>query len=134
MTYSDKFNLLPTIGKNITEARLINDITTEELAALVGLSERSIISIENGLRGTTIENYAKLADILGISIDEIVGKPNRRQAAGLSEPSLKINKLLHICKNLSDEQADLVINVISGLKTYTKGLEAKYSADDKRPD
>ena len=131
MTYSDKFNLLPTIGKNIKESRLINDITTE---ALVGLSERSIISIENGLRGTTIENYAKLADILGISIDEIVGKPNRRQAAGLSEPSLKINKLLHICKNLSDEQADLVINVISGLKTYTKGLEAKYSADDKRPD
>ena len=131
MTYSDKFGLLPTIGKNIRSLRKKNEFTAQELAMLVGVSDRTIASIESGLRGTTIENYAKMADVFGVSIDELIGRTTRREALGLGEPAgSKQNKLRNICKSLTDEQAELVISFVNNLKTYTKEIEMNISKEN----
>ena len=116
--------MLPSIGKNIRAARKQNNFTTQELAMLVGVSERTIVSIECGQRGTTIENYSKMADILGITIDELIGRTSRREAMGLGAPAGKKQAILqNICNKLTDEQTELVLNFVNNLRTYTKELE-----------
>lgn len=62
------------IGKAIKQAREEAKITQPELAKKIGVSHASISFWENGVNIPSVDYCWKLADIFGISIDELVGR------------------------------------------------------------
>ena len=62
------------IGKSIKTARIVAGITQKKLASLIGTSHAAISFWENGVNIPNVSDCWKIAEVLGISIDELVGK------------------------------------------------------------
>ncbi len=63
-------------GKRIKGLRKSKGYTQETFADELGMSPRSIASIESGARGTSIDTLVVICDLLDTSLDFIVaGKP-----------------------------------------------------------
>ncbi|MSS83654.1 helix-turn-helix transcriptional regulator [Actinomycetaceae bacterium WB03_NA08] len=56
------------IGRAIAAARKREHLTQEELAALSGISERTLRNIENGTGRTSLETVLRVAGSVGVSI------------------------------------------------------------------
>jgi len=59
-----------TKGDAVRRARIINGLTSAELAAAVGISRPMLSSIENGA-GTSVKTAHKIAGALSCSFDEL---------------------------------------------------------------
>lgn len=62
---------LTQLGIEIQVARLRRKVTRQQLIKLTGLSDNCISSIENGKAGSSIVNYKRIADALGMKISEL---------------------------------------------------------------
>lgn len=56
------------IGRAIAAARKREHLTQDELAALSGISERTLRNIENGTGRTSLETVLRVAGSVGVSI------------------------------------------------------------------
>lgn len=61
-----------TLGNKIYELRKKKNLTQEDLAILLDISDKAISKWENGTSKPTIENLSKLSKILDISLDELI--------------------------------------------------------------
>ncbi len=61
-----------TIGQRIRKIRIKAGITQERLASMAGLSTTSINSIENGQSMIWLVSFAKIAEALDVSPDDIL--------------------------------------------------------------
>lgn len=64
-----------TLGPRIRERRKGAGLTTDELAAFVGLSRASIVNYESGHTMPSAVALARIAESLGCSIVELTGEP-----------------------------------------------------------
>lgn len=63
-----------TIGERLRLRRKALAMSAEQLAASVGINPATLYRIENGeIEGTSIERAARIADALGITLDELCG-------------------------------------------------------------
>lgn len=60
------------IGKRIRELRVQNKITQEDLAEQIDLSVSYISYVENGKKKPSLETLIRIANILGVTVDEIL--------------------------------------------------------------
>lgn len=63
------------IGKRIRDARKAAGMTQAELADKLGISYQGITQWENGLRNPKYESLCKIADAIGITVGELMGRP-----------------------------------------------------------
>lgn len=63
----------PTIGKQIAYYRKKRKLKQKEVAAILGIPHRYLSDIETGRKYPKINLLAMLADVLGVSIDELNG-------------------------------------------------------------
>lgn len=98
---------MPEFGEKIRSARLSKGINQEKLAELTELSQSAISQFEKGIRIPTPSNISKIAQVLEISEDALLGgvegKFERtiylRNIDGLSESSIKkINEFTELVK------------------------------------
>jgi len=75
------------LSNKIRELRFVNDeMTQKELAERVGISRQTLNAIENAQRPPTIDVAIRIADVFGISVDQLFdldyeGRPERREKA-----------------------------------------------------
>ena len=63
------------LAKNIRRIRLKKGLSQEKLARLANIALNTLTKIESGLSiEPTIKTIAKIADALGVSIDELLGR------------------------------------------------------------
>ena len=63
------------LAKNLKKLRKQKKLSQEKLARLVDVSYNTISKIEAGkAKNPTFETLSKLADVFGVSIDELVGR------------------------------------------------------------
>jgi len=63
------------LAKRVKEYRRQKGLTQQKLAEKTGLSFNTITKIEQGIGDSpTLKTLVKLADALGVSIDELVGR------------------------------------------------------------
>ena len=62
------------IGKAIKEKRLENKLSQQELASEIGVTHAAISFWENNINVPNVLDCWKIADVLKISIDELVGR------------------------------------------------------------
>lgn len=69
----------------IRELREEKGLTQKELAALIGNVQRNISNWENGSHEPDCESIVKLADVFGVSLDELFGRDTAAVPSGLDE-------------------------------------------------
>ena len=60
-------------AQRVFELRKKRNMNQKELGEVVGLTAKSISTIESGLRSTTIEKLILLAQFFGVSTDYLLG-------------------------------------------------------------
>ena len=81
-----------TIGRRVQALREQQGLTQEALAEQIGRSTDTVANIERGANSTRIEVFARLAEVLQVSLPELfevdpepaVGRDRRRQVRDLS--------------------------------------------------
>ena len=66
------------IGKEIRYHREANVYTQSSLAAATGISQQKISYIESGKHPPSLDICIRLADLYGISLDELIGRDRPR--------------------------------------------------------
>lgn len=80
------------LSDNIKKLMSINKITAKKLAEIVGVSPTHISYILNNKREPSIELLGKIANALGVSIDEIFQDKVSKESSSLSEFPLNNEK------------------------------------------
>lgn len=60
--------------QNLKEARQLKGITQEQLAKMLGITQGAVAQWENGLTHPSFEMLPKVAEALGLTVDELIGK------------------------------------------------------------
>ncbi len=66
---------LPTFGSRIAELRRESGWSKRELSRRTGLRPERISRLERGIREASVTEVAALADVLGVSLEELVHGP-----------------------------------------------------------
>ena len=74
LTYKEETMKL-TIGENIRNFRKKNDLTQEALADRLGVTYQSISRWENGTTYPDLELIPAIAEVLAVTVDELLGMP-----------------------------------------------------------
>ena len=82
-----------SFGKRLTETRKKRGFSQEELAKLLGTKGPAIGRYERGVAKPTIEVAGKLAKILGISLDYLVGNSDQELEDSTLQRILEVQKL-----------------------------------------
>jgi len=94
-----------SFGKRLAEARKKKDISQEELAKLLNTKGPVVGRYERDEMKPSIEAAAKMADILEVSLDYLVGKADEHL------DKLTLNRILEVQK-LPTEKKNFVLNMI----------------------
>lgn len=70
----DKQEMQVRYGRKIQQTRKEQHMTTEELAARVGISTTFCANLECGNKMMSVETLDKLLEVLGVSMDFLMGK------------------------------------------------------------
>ena len=109
--------------KNIKKLRIEKGLTQEELAHLVGYTDRSSIAkIERGDVDLSQSKITQFADVLGTTPSEIMGweqteKPTVGEDDGLSE---RERQLIQLVRRLSDKQVDGLLDLLRSQQPQEK--------------
>lgn len=60
--------------QNIRDAREAKGMTQEQFAKLVGVTQGAVAQWENGLTHPSFDKLMRIADVLGVPLDELVRK------------------------------------------------------------
>ena len=74
-----------TIGENIRNFRKKNDLTQDDLAIRLGVTYQSISRWENGATYPDLELLPAISEALSVTVDELLGMPQREKETELSE-------------------------------------------------
>ena len=74
------------IGANIARLRKEKNMTQDQLANLMGISFQAVSKWENGLSSPDVSSFPMLADVFGVTIDELFGREAARREAPDAEP------------------------------------------------
>lgn len=72
-------------SKNLTELRKLHNMSQEELAEKIGVSRQTLSKYETGESLPDIEKCRMLADVFGVSIDDLISY-SRDNSMGLNVP------------------------------------------------
>lgn len=66
-----------TIGRNLRRLRKTNRLTQEQLAKKLNITRKTLSNYETGKRLPDIYGLITVADIFGVSVDEIIGRDKK---------------------------------------------------------
>lgn len=96
------------IGENVRAARQAKNLTLEQLAEIIEISESFLGVAERGSSGFSTETIIKIANALNVSADSLL----MENANTATNPSDKLDTLITLMKNSSDDELDFFIDYI----------------------
>ncbi len=99
-------------ANRLYELRKKNGYSQEELAAKLGLSRQAVSKWENDVSSPDISILNDLADILGVSLDTLLGKESSNEVTMLKEEDVKdLSKLVLKIKVDSSDGDHVNVNI-----------------------
>ena len=103
--------------QRLREARKSKNMTMKQLGMRVGLSESTISLYENGKHEPDHATLIKLAHILGVSIDYLLGQnTSERNAQPTGKDGELDAEIVNLLTTLSPDEIQRVQDFVSGLK------------------
>lgn len=100
------------LSDNIKNRRQTLNFSQEYVADQIGISRQAVAKWENGKSTPNAANLASLADVLEISVAELVGAQNEETGATFTEKERLHNARMHVSRFLG------YIFVLSGVQGY----------------
>lgn len=94
------------LGERIREIRKSKGFTQEQLAEMVGVEPRHISRVEGGYNSPSIERLAKIADALGVPINEFFNFMH------LDTPAKRLNDIDNLIKGMSEEYQQIIYKIV----------------------
>ena len=82
------------------EVRTMMGMSGAEVARRIGVSKQAYYNYEKGTREAGYENLLKIAEVLGVSVDALLDRENKKSAPAIASRSAIIEKI----SRLSDDQ------------------------------
>lgn len=104
---------MPAFAERVTTLRKQRGLTQARMAELLGMATRSYNRWERGGHSPGLEMLVKAADILQVSLDELVGRKDT-----IGEPAIKnteLHQLVQEVDQLPDREQQAVIVMLDGL-------------------
>ncbi len=101
-----------SIGENIRNYRKKNDLTQEALADRLGVTYQSVSRWEKGSTYPDLELLPAISEILGISVDELLGMPSIEKEKKAKEA---FDELRRECMK-KDYDADHIVEVVRDIR------------------
>jgi transcriptional regulator with XRE-family HTH domain len=98
------------LGARIASLRKEEDITQVELADLLGVSQQTITAYESGRRRVPVSTLPRLAKLLGVSIEELIGGHGKR--GGKRGPASRLQQQLEQVSQLPRAQQKFVSQML----------------------
>ena len=95
---------LKDLGERIRELRKARGLTQNELAERLGVTQALIASYESARRSVPLRKLCVLTEVLGVSIEEVVGQVAPKQRRKPGPPSQIERKLMELEKLPRSEQ------------------------------
>jgi len=140
---------METIGANIRRERLLRRMSMEELSEILQLSTAFIGLIERGQRGAKLANLMKIAEVFGITVNDLIYSRDsdalevREEWEGHEKPieqedfmkQQKKNAIMSLVYDFNVDEMEFVIETIKGLKTLKRASGKKgYGSDAEEGD
>ncbi|MCL2350243.1 MAG: helix-turn-helix domain-containing protein [Defluviitaleaceae bacterium] len=116
-----QFNAI--VGQNIRRIRKAAGFALNDLAAMLNMTSSRLSTVERGSRGLTNSHFHNIANIFGVSMDEIFNGTTSAEDATekfpndeLRQRSLYLRRLANATKNLNNEQLKFLITTIKSLQ------------------
>ncbi|MDR0249767.1 MAG: helix-turn-helix domain-containing protein [Burkholderiales bacterium] len=78
MTVSQESAFFIALGERISRLRKLKNVTQTQLAETLGVSQQTIQSYEVGRRRIQVDSLPSLAEVLGVSVEELIGLTPRQ--------------------------------------------------------
>jgi transcriptional regulator with XRE-family HTH domain len=113
---------IETIAQKMVRLRKARGITQAQMAQLIGVSQPVVSDYERGALRMHGELIVKVAEILGVTADELLGcgssQPQKTRAAG------KVQKVFEDVARLPRRQQEKVVEFVSAFVTqYEQGRQ-----------
>lgn len=101
-----------TFGQRFTKLRKQKGLTQEEIAYRVNISAQAVSKWENDISMPDISILSDIADILGVTLDELLGRRSQHSVTMLDEETKKdLNKMALKIKILSSDGDKVNVNI-----------------------
>jgi len=107
-----KFRIM--VGENIRAARLRRNMSIEELAELLTLTSGFVGLIERGTRGASSYNICRLAQVFGMTADDLY-KGTDPLSVGSENKEALLKKMTALAGNLAEDRIEFIIEAIKAL-------------------
>lgn len=105
----------------IRESRAAANLTMKQLGAMVGVSESTVSLYETGKRQPDNETLVRIADVLDVSIDYLLGRAAAKELPAVTDGELDIDELdKKILALIHRLPADLKESLLGLLEGYVK--------------
>ena len=101
-------------GARLRELRDAHQLTQVQLADILGVSQPTIYAFEKGTRRIPLCHIPTLADLFGMSIDELLEHKIKKAKPRKPGPPSKLQKKLEKLEKLPRAQQRLVMSMIDG--------------------
>lgn len=115
------------LAKNLKEARKSAGYTQQEIADILGLKRATYAKIESGASFGTFETLVKVSELLGVSIETLLGTKNSAYRIKLNRD--KISKFETVCKKMGISP-DSAINIYINSVIKQNKIPFEVSAED----
>ena len=95
------------IGNNVRAARQSKNLTIEQLAELIDVTDSYLGVAERGTSGFSVEVIIRLASVLGVTTDSLL-----MENAPNPEPSTKLDSLVMLLSKCSDSEIDYLAEFV----------------------
>jgi transcriptional regulator with XRE-family HTH domain len=117
-------------AQRLRELRTQRQLTQARVAELVGVGLRVYHRWEQGGAAPHFETLLKLADVLGVSLDELAGRQDVQDSARIR--NVELHQLVHEVDQLPDEEQQALILVIDSMVKRAKLHRMASSSPRKR--
>jgi len=99
-------------GKRLREIRTAKGLTQTKLAEISGISRRLIVHYESHVKKPPIDKVNILADVLNVSVDELLGKTKK---SNKNNVPFKIMKNIRIIESLPIQDQNAIFRLVKSL-------------------
>ena len=106
------------MGMQIRNYRKMRGLTQVELAEKLGLTQVAIANYERGFRKPDVEMVPKIAQVLGVSIEELFGgkgRPENGAARHHVHRNKRVAKVESLFENLKPVEQQMILKQMKGL-------------------
>lgn len=105
------------LGARIVSARKSRDLTQQEMAERLGIAQQTYAQYESGIRRIPASMLPKLAQDLGLSLDELMGQNERgRNKPG---PAPKLQTQIERIRQLPRAKQQVLMDILDGFLMKT---------------